>query len=129
MAVTTENIVSPLGEIEHESMFPDDDDEEFDARISGYITDGYTRTSIDSAVTAWAHYRALNAVYLRLSAEPGRGDLDEGGSFSYLLTQMHNFRDRAQEFKAQFDATIKASIVVGPVYIPGTTAVGTDISL
>lgn len=119
--VTPEQLLDPVGEIDASIMFPDVDPALIERKIQGFIDDGMTRSSDDAVVRAWAYYRAFNAVHLRMAAQPTRAELPEGGSYSYLLTQINVMRDRAAEYLAEYNTLIENAVVTRTY--PATTSV------
>lgn len=130
MAITGQDLISPAGEVE-EALFPGEDSASITARLDGYVTDAYQRINVaapdmaeadkDRAAEDWAYHRAYTAVYIRLSAEPAQASLDDQGSRSYLISQIQNFRNMAQDRLQAFHGRLQTAM--GGAEIPPSTAV------
>lgn len=123
----TAEVLSPVGDIEQAVMFPADSAEAFAARIAGYITDAESKTANVAAQKQWVYYRAFNAVHLRIAALPNSASMEEGGSYSYLLSQVNIYRTRATEYLAEFNKLI-APVVAKTVYYPTSGAVSSQFT-
>jgi hypothetical protein len=108
-------LISPQGELEREVLFPDDSAAEFEDRLETYQEDALLKQpdATDDAVVSWIHYRAYSAVLVRMSATPGRADMEEGGSYSFLVSQMNFIKDRADYWLVEWTrltTTAEASV-------------------
>lgn len=134
MAVAPADLTAPKGAVQP-SFFPDDDAAALAARLQLWITEGTERAediadidAHDRAVAAWAYYRAFRAVYLRKSDEPSTVELRDQGSRQNLITQIQNFRDEAEAYRAEFEALLAAAAqdagtVPSAPPVPATTSV------
>jgi hypothetical protein len=127
MAITVGEFISPVGMIDRKIMFPDDTGDEFDARMDAYLQDATARGAGNVlAERAWFYYRAFMDVHLRLVSIPHSASLDEGGSYTYLITQIQLMKDRAEAFKKEFDGLLVV-VTKTPVYY-GSTSMNTTFS-
>lgn len=111
MAVVVADLTSPTGELDRTVLFPGDDASAFTARLTAYIAQGVTEATaesiaagdVDAAVTAWAYYRAYDAVYQRLAASPLSVTLSDQGGSSYGASQAGHFKALAEAKLAEFE--------------------------
>ncbi len=94
------DLLSPVGRIDPAVHFPGETTRQVEARVQAYLTDATTRTAAftdettgDEARTAWAYYRAYDAVYQRMVSLPSSVAFTDEGSGSYLVTQMQLIKD------------------------------------
>lgn len=106
--ISPASVSSPMGELDRAVLFPDSTQTEFEARLSGYIADAVGRASnaSDEAQTAWVYHRAYHAAYLQRVASPHRVDLEEGGSYSYLVSQIQGLKNLADQWETRFNELI-----------------------
>lgn len=118
MAVDWEDLVTPEGELDIALLFPADTDDG-EARLTGYITDGVSRTTAltetaDEAVTLWAQYRAYLAKYQATLGEATtqtKSLVDQGSkSTSFLWSQVDAWKKLADERLAAFQALLEAAV-------------------
>lgn len=125
MAVTPQQLLAPVGEIES-SFFPTDDD--VTARLQHYVDDALAKepTASDDAVKAWAYHRAYRAIYVAMSASPATATLNDEGSRSYLVTQIQNFRDLSDAKLREWERLIAAAEAPTSEESSGTRSVRVD---
>lgn len=106
--VTIADVSTPTGELDRALLFPSLTQAQFEEKIDGWIADAIARvpTASDAAIIAWVYHRAFSAVHVRLAATPHRADLEEGGSYSYLQSQIKAFKDLADYWDEQWDLLI-----------------------
>ena len=119
MAITGADLIAPGGEVEA-ALFPGEDNAAITARLDGYVVDAYARINAaapgmaeaekDRAAEDWAYHRAFTAVFLRLSAEPARAELEDQGSRSYLVSQIQSFKTQAQEKLQEFNRRLETAV-------------------
>jgi hypothetical protein len=105
MAITSADLLAPLGDIEP-SFFPSDDPAALDARLNAYIADGEAQAAAaqvpevntDAAVEAWAYYRAYKAIWLRLSEAPSSLSMIDQGSRSRTDQQREAFHQLWEQY-------------------------------
>jgi hypothetical protein len=120
MSVTAVKLKQPAGELEP-SLFPAED---IDARLAAYIADGESRAAglsgdaKDLAVTAWAYYRAYDAIVKRLSGNPSEASVDSGKSrYKYSPEQVVEFKTSRAGWLSIFDS-----------YFPTTTGASVGVA-
>lgn len=110
MAVTPDDVTVPAGYLDRELMFPKDSPDYFSGvRLTGYIAQGEQEAAaiaalptFDRAVKAYAHYRGFDAWATRLSGSAAKVDIKADIATEYLLDQMKDPRERANEFWLEF---------------------------
>lgn len=129
--IESSDLLSPLGPIEP-SMFPADTPDDLQARLAAYITDGaarsaqFTGADQNDAMTAWALWRAFDAIALRLSTTFASATNDDGTSRSYTSAQAKLMRDRANEQLATFRSFTLSEAPSGTVTPAQSGAVGIE---
>ena len=135
MAVTSNDLLSPAGELEPAVLWPGEASSDTTARLTGYIEDGVAKaasvsdaTANDTAVKTWAYYRAYLAVYLRLTATPSTVALNDQGSASMLVTQIQNFRDLSDAKLTEFNRLLPADEVTATTVAPASVSAPTTFT-
>lgn len=112
MAVTPQDLLAPVGELEAD-LFPGEaEDQETGsaklvARLTAYIADAVAQgATTDAGVKAWAYHRAYKAVYIAMSANPIQASEEGQGSSAYSVVQADRFKDLADEWLDRFNGEV-----------------------
>jgi len=117
MTLTAAQFLSPLGDIEADTMFAGEDESVVRTRIETYIAEGALKVTAldplvqDAAVNAWVYYRAYKAVFISLSATPSSNAMADQGSTLYTSAQIANFLDLSKEALKDFNNMIESGII------------------
>jgi hypothetical protein len=130
MAITTESLTAPAGRLAS-SLFPTDDEEQFEARLEAYVADAEAKTAVitdavkqEEAQLAWAYYRAYDAIYERMTTSPIEVDLDVGGRGTFSTKQIENVERIRNGYLNQFNTIIaELSALASTTVSAGTVAV------
>ena len=123
MAVTVSDVTSPVGELDAALLFPHEDEAALTTRITAYIAQGVTEAADvasadqDAAVTQWVYYRAYDAVWQRLAAQPISLTLSDQGSKTFGAAQADRFRALADAKRAAFDAYLAPTQLTEPTAV------------
>ncbi len=116
ISIDTEEFLAPLGFIEPETMFPEEDEETLDARIQAYVEQANTLVSalaVDAqkaAIINYVYWKAFFAVYVSLSGTPSSYSMADEGSNVYSTAQIANFKTLADQYKAAFEGALSSVI-------------------
>jgi hypothetical protein len=109
VAVSSQQVLTPLGRLDPAIVWPGLSLENVDQKIRAFIQDGSERVaevdaeSQDEAVKIWVYYRAKDEQYNRMVGMPSTvADSDEGSS-SYLLTQIQMVKDDRDALLEEFE--------------------------
>lgn len=131
MAVTAPDLTAPAGELDRAILFPADDAGAFTARLTAYLAQGEAKAAAitdadtkDAAVTAWAYYRAYDAVATRMLAEPATQDFADAGGIGFTGEQLAGMQALAATKRAEFDGLVAdAEAVQAPgAHLPSASA-------
>lgn len=124
MAVLPADITSPKGELDRTVLFPGESSADFTAQLQAYIDQGSLKAADltdpdeqDAAVTAWAYYRAYDAVATRMIASRSSMSLPDQGSVSTTAAQIGLMAEKAAAKLAEY-------VVLVPVVTTTTTTAG-----
>jgi hypothetical protein len=117
MAITQPvDLLAENGGLIESGFFPNVSAPDVLSRLDAYLVKGRAAALAlgvvdpEPAAIAWAYHKAFTAVFLRLSAAPSTVQLNDAGQRSYLITQIQNFKDMADEQLALYNAQL-ASVV------------------
>lgn len=112
MALAPESFLSPAGLVER-IFFPSDTLPELKVRLAGYLAAGATvlnGAGGDDALASYVYWRVFDAVYIRLAVRPAKVTKQAEGSTEFLLTQINAIKEKADEYKAQWEAVLPVPI-------------------
>jgi len=128
--ITPADLLSPVGPLEP-GFLPDTPTDPLVDRLQIYITEGELKVlsypivveEPDSAVKAWALYRAFDAAYLLKSNRPASSSMQDLGSQSFTEGQIKAFQDKALDYLQAFHLIIPETASVQSDRFTGTIAV------
>lgn len=128
MTVLPVDLRDPKGPVQR-VMFPDDTDlTALDARLQGYLDRGVVAASAiaagaaqDKAVRNFALWQAFDASYTIFLSLPARTRKDGESSLEYLDSQIEGLKEKALEYKAEFEAQLPQPIPASAIPRTGTT--------
>lgn len=120
MPLIAAQFLSPLGDIEADTMFAGEDEAVVRTRLQTYIDEGYAKASaveaslMDFAVSAWVYHRAYKAVFISLSGTPSSAAMADQGSTLFTAAQIANFLDLSKAALADFNGYLVTGISQSP---------------
>ena len=78
--------------------------QKLDSYVAAWIAESEGKTSIESAQRAWVYYRAFDAVFVRLSANPAEAGKDRFTSFKYQKEQRDAIRAERDAYLEEYIA-------------------------
>lgn len=133
MPVNAADLVAPSGELEG-NLFPGEDPAATGGRLDQYIDEANSLIADmdsqpdnpDSAVKAWAYHRAYRAVFIRMSADPTRANLDDQGTEQFDVKQADRFRTLSEEKLDLWNRLTISDETASPEAAGGTGAVSNE---
>lgn len=122
MPITPADVLAPKGRIEPD-LFPGEGDGSggtaLHARLAGYLADAYGRSGRREMVLAWAHWRAFDAVCVRLAALPSQVTQEGAGGHAYAADQRQTVCRMAADALAEYRRLEAEAPLYDPVYSGG----------
>lgn len=124
------DLLSPAGDIAS-SLFPGEDADALETRLQGYIDEGVAAATdasvpgpdVDGATLSYAYYRAYNAVYVRMLADPSKQTIDQQGATESIWQQIQGFKALADEQWSYYLRFIPLASGTAPELLPPTSSV------
>ena len=127
MAILPVDLRDPKGPVQR-VMFPDDDLSALDARLQGYIDRGVASSAAlpagvpqDKATRNFALWQAFDASHTIFLSLPARTRKEGENALEYLDGQIDGLREKALEYKAEFEAQLPQPVPAGALPRTATT--------
>lgn len=136
MAVDTANLLTPVGELNRELLFPALTSSQLEEMLQVWLDQAVAEMTTktvkselhDGGATAHAYYRAYDQVVERLSAQPTSKSLSDAGiSVSYSADQRKTFVDKRNSWKYVWEGILATSIAQASMF-PSTQPVKTQVT-
>lgn len=126
MTVLPVDLRDPKGPVQR-AMFPEDDLSALDARLQGYIDRGVvaasalTGAALDRATRNFALWQAFDSSHTIFLALPARSRKEGENSLEYLDGQIDGLKEKALEYKEEFEAQLPLPPPANALPRTGTT--------